>query len=84
MLRTRLRTGRSPVFSHAPCTGGGSAPGGIRYAAHLVFTDHSYEHVDVCEDCLTAIDGDDRADRMTVIVQHYEQRRTAFPDWTSR
>ena len=55
-------------FSWAACPGCPEPEGGIRYAAHAVFADHSYDHMDICGDCLNAIANEDtegRTDRLS-------------------
>ena len=42
-------------FSWSSCEGCGSTLGGNRYAAHGVDSDGAILHLDVCEDCLLAL-----------------------------
>ena len=54
-------------FSWGDCPGCPVPEGGIRYAAHVVFTDQTYDHLNVCGDCLLAIadtDPEGRTDRL--------------------
>lgn len=60
-------------FSWAQCSGCHSPLGGMRYAAHAVFTDHSYEHINICTDCLSAMAGTDPEGRMDALTERYTQ-----------
>jgi len=42
-------------FSWSPCEGCGSTLGGTRYAAHGVDSNGDIIHLDICEDCLLAL-----------------------------
>ena len=53
------------------CPGYPTSEGGIRYAAHAVFVDHSYDHIDICGDCLNAIANQDNEGRTDRLASRY-------------
>lgn len=66
-------TADAGFFSWSQCSGCHSPLGGMRYAAHAVFTDHSYEHLNICTDCLDAMAGTDPEGRMDALTERYAQ-----------
>lgn len=58
-------------FSWAPCIACHSRLGGMRYAAHAVLSDHTYDHIDVCVDCFQSIAGNDETDRLQPLLNNY-------------
>lgn len=58
-------------FSWGSCTACQCPLGGMRYAAHAVLSDHTYDHIDVCADCLLVIAGNDDTDRLQPLLDSY-------------
>lgn len=53
------------------CPGCPEPLAGIYYPSHVVFSDHSYDHINFCEECLMAIEYDDPEDQVGRIVFRY-------------
>ena len=60
-------------FSWSSCLGCPEPEGGLRYAAHVVFVDHSYDHINICGDCLLAVANEDTEGRTDRILNAYKQ-----------
>lgn len=53
------------------CPGCSEPLAGDHYPTHVVFTDNSYDHINVCPDCLMSIAYDDPEDRIGRIMSRY-------------